>query len=191
MLVLQQTQVAIAPNCGLFCLVVEIILCSIAAQCIVGTHSTQKLPQFYLLWLDISFFHQNSMFFHHQHCIPVQNWRPHNKNLLSTWHSKWYLWPGTTLMRDRRSRSKQQLLLFQRRNLQIHLSSSFFFSQFWITAHPQRHSSHQTFFIPFGCLHFTVSRPVTPWNFSTGWVFWNLTVSIEDSLVYWIPWRFI
>ena len=96
----------------------------------------------------------------------------------------------TTFMQDRRSRSKQQLLLFQRKILQIHLSDSFSSHNFGLldiykSIHPTRLSSS-----PFATPDISwlsqlyCMSPVTPWNFSTGRVFWNLTVSVEDSLVY-------
>ena len=66
--------------------------CSIAALCIFATHrnllnsknnfsghdcnsSDSNLPENLFSWLDTSHFHQNSVFFHQRHCIPVQIWR--------------------------------------------------------------------------------------------------------------------
>ena len=88
----------------------------------------------------------------------------------------------TTSTRDRSSRSKQQFDSISEKKF----ADPFVKFTFLLTI-LDNCTSTKAFILSdfphpfFGCLHFTVCHPVTPWNFSTGRVFWSLTVSFEDS----------
>ena len=150
-----------------------------------------------VLWLNFELVHQtiemNSLF---EIEVLTDLWK-HSKLFqivicwLSLWHKRYLLTWKTTSTQDWRQRSKQQFDSIS----ETKLADPFVKFTFLLTILDYCISTKafilSDFPHPFlGCLHFTVCHPLTPWNFSTGRVFWNLTVSVEDSLVYWIPRRF-
>ena len=155
------------------------------------TCSTRKRPQIHFCNLTPHIFTRTQCSFINN-TASLCRFEDYNKNLASTWCSKRYLltWK-TTSTRDWRQRSKQQFDSISEKKFADPFVKFIFLLTILDDCTSTKAFILSDFPHPFfGCLHFTVGHTVTPWNFSTSRVFWNLTVSIEDSLVYWIPQRF-